>query len=171
MRKQELLDARDRLRRAKTIEGPLAAAQTAYQDAQMAGHLDSEALRAAVDAALATYHARLFGTDDEPTGILDRYEVNAIPAVRAGQHAIVTYYCARTHAGTNGRRGHVGVIARDLDGDQTGLTLAELAASAIEHEAEHHHGPGVALPLAMKTTDGPITTTSPTHIEPEDQGD
>jgi hypothetical protein len=81
----------------------------------------------------------LVGTDDDP-GVLDRYEVHAIPAVRAGQKPVVTYYCTRVHRGAGGKPGHVGLIVRDVDGDQTGLTLGELAESALDHEAEHHGG-------------------------------
>lgn len=101
-------------------------------------------LRAAVDAAIAAERHRLIGTDDEP-GVLGRYEVNAIPAVKAGQKPVVTYYCNRIHRGTEGRPGHVGLIVRDMDSDQTGLTLGELAESALEHEAEHHAG-DIAMP-------------------------
>jgi hypothetical protein len=112
-----------------------------YQLCGATAGVAAKAVRRFLDDAVAAERQRLVGTDDDP-GVLDRYEVHAIPAVRAGQKPVVTYYCTRVHRGTGGKPGHVGLIARDMDGDQTGLTLGELAESALEHEAEHHGGTG-----------------------------
>lgn len=65
-------------------------------------------------------------------GILDNYQIKT--DITASGRQIVFWYCNRTHARSGG---HVGIIARDLDGDQSGLTLAELVTSAIEHEVKH----------------------------------
>lgn len=73
---------------------------------------------------------RILGTPDEPTGILDRYEIKAYTAPN-GQ-AMHMVYCGRCH--------HVQVTVRDLEGDQSGVTLAELAEWAMDHEDEEHGG-------------------------------
>lgn len=72
----------------------------------------------------------LVGVDDVP-GVLDRFEVRATDG-------LVVWYCPRGHG--DGGVGHVAVIARNLDGDQTGLTLGELVEAALTHEDEEHDG-------------------------------
>jgi hypothetical protein len=111
-----------------------------YQLCGATAGVAAKAVRRFLDDAVAAERQRLVGTDDDP-GVLDGYEIRTMTASETGQ-VLVFYYCARQHAGTNGEPGHVGIIARDLDGDQTGLTLGELAQSALEHEAEHHGGTG-----------------------------
>jgi hypothetical protein len=111
-----------------------------YQLCGATAGVAAKAVRRFLDDAVASERQRLVGTDDDP-GVLDRYEVRAVIGTDRAS-ALVTYYCGRVHAGTGGKAGHVGVIARDLNGDQTGLTLGELAQSALEHEDEHHGGTG-----------------------------
>lgn len=64
----------------------------------------------------------LVGTDDKP-GLLDRHFMGV-------QNGIIFVLCKRCP--------NVQFVARDLDGDQTGLTLGELVESALEHERESH---------------------------------
>lgn len=63
--------------------------------------------------------------DDDEEGILDQYEM----IIHEG---IVGWLCRRCP--------HIGIIARDMSGNQAGLTLAEMAWSALAHEAEVHAG-------------------------------
>jgi hypothetical protein len=84
--------------------------------------------------------AALVGDDDNP-GPLDRYEIRAYAAVAYGK-PMVFWYCPRTHRNADGP-GHLGVIARDLDGDQTGLTLGEILAEVLKHECEEHDDPTI----------------------------
>lgn len=77
-----------------------------------------------IDPATVT---ALVGTDDEH-GILDRY--------RMGTHQGVIYWTCPEDHGDEGATVHV--IARDMAGDQTNLTLGELVAAALEHEQEEH---------------------------------
>ncbi|WP_432050289.1 hypothetical protein [Verrucosispora sp. NA02020] len=74
----------------------------------------------------------LLGDDDTP-GLLDEYKV--ITYIPRDGKPVVAWFCPRQHGDSVG---HVGLIARDLDGDQTGLTLAELVTAALDHEAESH---------------------------------
>lgn len=80
----------------------------------------------------------LVGTDETP-GLLDQYKVHAMET-QTGKHLVV-WLCPRQHAGTE-KAGHLNVIARNLDGDQTGLTLGELVEAALDHEAEAHADDG-----------------------------
>lgn len=73
----------------------------------------------------------LVGEPGSP-GLLDQYK---IAGRILNDRPVVTWHCPRRH-GEN--TGHVGVIARNLDGDQTGLTLGELVEAALDHEAEAH---------------------------------
>ncbi|GGM52576.1 hypothetical protein ACFFX1_55495 [Dactylosporangium sucinum] len=66
------------------------------------------------------------GTDDEP-GLLDRYEVQVIDLKG---RPVAVWYCPRCH--------HVGLIMRDLDGDQSGLTPGEIVQAILGHEGEAH---------------------------------
>lgn len=68
----------------------------------------------------------LVGTDDDP-GLLDKYFMGLV-------NGLIFWLCRRCPSG------HVNIIARDLDGDQTNLTLGELAQSALLHEHEYHGG-------------------------------
>lgn len=80
------------------------------------------------DMAAAERH-RILGLEDpddgDPHGILDRYEL----IVHEG---LACWLCRRCP--------HIGIIARDMDGNQSGLTLAEMAWSALNHEDEQHAG-------------------------------
>lgn len=70
------------------------------------------------------FERELVGTDDDP-GLLDLYFI--------GVHQdLAVWMCKRCP--------HVGIIARNLDGDQTNLTLGEMAQSALAHEREKHGG-------------------------------
>jgi hypothetical protein len=62
--------------------------------------------------------------------LLDRYAVKTIPPNEKRPEPMVVWFCARCN--------HVQIVARDLDGNQDGMTLAELAEAAIEHEQESH---------------------------------
>jgi|ERR1044072_4597213 hypothetical protein len=88
------------------------------------------ALEAAAPLIAAAERERILGTPDEPTGILDRYEVKAYTAPNGKATHMV--YCGRCH--------HIQITARDLDGDQSGVTLAELAEWAMDHEDDEHDG-------------------------------
>lgn len=94
------------------------------------------AWREAIDAAIAADRLRLIGTDEQP-GILDQFELRASASKDHAQEPLVTYYCGREHERPGG---HVHIIARDLSGDQSGLTIGEMAESALNHEKEHHGG-------------------------------
>lgn len=81
----------------------------------------------------------LVGADDEP-GPLDRYELRTLDAKDGGKSLIV-WFCPRQHLnddGEPGGDGHVGIIARNFDGDQTGLTLGEILEAVLRHEREEH---------------------------------
>lgn len=75
----------------------------------------------------------LLGDDDTP-GILDEYKILVFEPKGSGR-PLIAWHCPRQHGDVTG---HVGLIARDLDGDQTGLTLGELVAAVIDHEIESH---------------------------------
>ena len=60
---------------------------------------------------------------DERLDVLDRFEMVLT-------NGIVGTLCRRCPA--------VQIVARDLDGDQSGLTLAELVEEAERHEREEH---------------------------------
>lgn len=64
--------------------------------------------------------------------LLDLYEIRAVPMGMDGDHAIVCWHCHRCRL--------AGTTIRDMDADQTGLTLAELAETVREHETEVHSG-------------------------------
>lgn len=77
--------------------------------------------------------ALIVGADGEP-GPLDRYLV-------ASTETMVVWYCPRDHDHGDGDSGaHAGVIARNLEGDQSGLTLGEMLQHVLEHEDEAHSG-------------------------------
>ena len=77
---------------------------------------------------------QLVGTDDTP-GLLDEYRISAIPPMGDGKPTVL-WHCPRDHGDAG--KGHVGLIARDMNGDQSGLTLGELVEAALEHEEEAH---------------------------------
>lgn len=85
------------------------------------------------DILTAEQRRHLLGDDDTP-GVLDEYKVT-VSLSNAGK-PLIFWHCPREH-GSQGT-GHVAVICRDLDGDQTGLTLGELVTAAIDHEIEAH---------------------------------
>lgn len=66
---------------------------------------------------------RIIGSEDDPSGILDSYEM----VVHEG---LIAWLCRRCP--------HINIQVRDLEGSQSGLTLAELAESALAHEDEYH---------------------------------
>lgn len=68
----------------------------------------------------------------EPLQTLDRYEVIATVT---GDRPVVAWLCRREH---DDGGAHVAIIATDLDGDQAGLTLGEMAQEALRHEREEH---------------------------------
>lgn len=76
----------------------------------------------------------LAGTDDTP-GLLDQYQI--VTTQTGAGRTIVGWLCPRSHADADSP-GHLHITARDLDGDQTGLTLGELVQAALDHEAEEH---------------------------------
>jgi hypothetical protein len=88
--------------------------------------------KAAVEAAASLIEKaalqRVLGSEDDPAGILDRYTVACAP--NDPGKPLFFWHCARCNV--------VHVIARDLDGDQSGVTLAEMAESVMSHEDEHH---------------------------------
>jgi len=73
----------------------------------------------------------LIGDDDTP-GLLDEYKV---VTYMSGEKPIIAWFCPRQHGDSTG---HAGVIARNMDGDQSGLTLGELVTAALDHEIEAH---------------------------------
>jgi hypothetical protein len=77
----------------------------------------------------------LVGAEDEP-GQLDQIFVLA-QRTEAGAD-LVWWHCRRDCG--EGGVGTLGIIARDLDGDQTNLTLGELVEAALTHEVEEHAG-------------------------------
>lgn len=93
--------------------------------------------------AFETERERILGTPDEPTGILDRYEIKAHTAPNGKPLHFV--YCERCH--------HIQITARDLDGDQSGVTLAELAEWALDHEEEAHPAAS-STPETVEATHG-----------------
>ena len=93
---------------------------------------------AAADDLAVSILALLMGTDDgEPCGVglLDRYELRTID-LDAGPTRI--WYCDRDHRWS----GHpkAGIICRDIDGRQDGVTLGEFVRTVLQHEAEEHTG-------------------------------
>jgi hypothetical protein len=82
----------------------------------------------------------LIGHDDKP-GPLDRYELRTVVIPSTG-NAVIVWHCPRAdHA--NGGDGHVGLIARNVDCDQTGLTLGEILGAVLEHERDEHDAPAI----------------------------
>lgn len=67
------------------------------------------------------------GNDDSP-GPLDHYDIKA--NVLDNGKPLIAWYCLTCH--------HVGLIARNLEGDQAGLTLGEIFEAVLDHEAESH---------------------------------
>lgn len=78
----------------------------------------------------------LIGTDDEP-GILDRCKVETLSAGAAGTEKPVIIWRCYDGCGGNGN-GYVGVIARDMNLSQAGLTLGEMVEAALRHREEEH---------------------------------
>lgn len=72
--------------------------------------------------------------DEDVQGVLDRYKVEVIDG-KDGQPVII--WRCNEGCGPNGN-GHVGVIIRNLDMDQTNLTLGELVGAALAHAEEEH---------------------------------
>ena len=68
----------------------------------------------------------LVGTDDDP-GLLDNYTVRTYSQ---GGNEVVFTHCDRCN--------NIQMVARNLDLDQTGLTLGEMVESALRHESEEH---------------------------------
>lgn len=74
----------------------------------------------------------LIGKLGEGPGILDRYLIQIVPGDAHPQ--MIMWRCLPCH--------HVGLIARDLNGDQTRLTLGEILAAVIDHEEDDHPDTG-----------------------------
>ena len=72
--------------------------------------------------------------DDDFEGVLDRYKLEVIE--NAAGKPVIVWRC-REGCGNNGN-GYVGVIARNTDLDQSGLTLGELVGSALRHAQDEH---------------------------------
>lgn len=79
--------------------------------------------------------AALVGSDDEP-GPLDKYTVETVRP--DGRKPVVVWRCSGGHEGCTD--GHLGVIARDLELSQTGLTLGEFVSAVMSHEEEPDEG-------------------------------
>lgn len=78
-----------------------------------------------------------FDGDPAGYGLLDRITVGVTPPNNAGHRLVYT----RCHGGCGEEQGGtVMMIARDLEGSQAALTLAELAHRALHHIAEEHDG-------------------------------
>jgi len=90
--------------------------------------------------AAAAERIRIIGAEDDHTpaglGILDRFEVFA---QHAPNGALLIWVRCGTTCGAEGN-GTLLITARDLEGSQDGLTLAELAHQALRHWQEEHHG-------------------------------
>lgn len=51
------------------------------------------------------------------------------------------WYCPGAHTDDDGEptgTGHVGIIARDLECNQAGLTLGEILEAVLSHDREQH---------------------------------
>lgn len=83
----------------------------------------------------------LVGYEDNP-GPLDRYELRTI-VIPSSDRAVVVWYCPRGDHAAGNPDGHVGLIARNLDCDQTGLTLGEILGAVLQHERDEHDGPAI----------------------------
>lgn len=83
----------------------------------------------------------LIGHETQP-GPLDRYKLRTITIPSTGQ-AVIVWHCPRTDHDGGQPDGHVGIIARDLDCDQSGLTLGEILAAVLSHERDEHDGPAI----------------------------
>ena len=82
--------------------------------------------------------ALIVGTDDgEPCGegLLDRYELRTSRLEDGPPRRY--WHCSRGH---NGDGPWAGIICRDLDWRQDGVTLGEFVRCALQHEAEEHTG-------------------------------
>lgn len=78
-----------------------------------------------------------FDGDPAGYGLLDRITVGVSPANDDGRRLVYT----RCHGGCGEEQGGtVMLIARDFDGSQAALTLAELAHGALRHIGEEHDG-------------------------------
>lgn len=92
-----------------------------------------------IKAGAEAERLRLFGDEDETVeGIFDRVRVKVVPHdLKAGRpHPIMFLRCEEGcgHDGT----GTVLVIARDLDGNQRNLTMAELGYQILNHFDDEH---------------------------------
>lgn len=76
----------------------------------------------------------LVGDDDTP-GPLDRYNLIAQILPATGK-PLIMWHCPRDCVGAGD--GYVGIIVRDMDGDQSDLTLGEIVEAVLRHERENH---------------------------------
>jgi hypothetical protein len=91
-----------------------------------------------IGAAIEAERVRILGDEDgDQEGILDRFKIGTMPASEERPKAIVFLHCDRA-CGMDGTT-TVLVTARDLDGNQDGVTLAELAHQALNHETADHN--------------------------------
>jgi hypothetical protein len=79
----------------------------------------------------------LVGTDDQP-GILDHYKIVTIEARDPGAKPLIIWRCERDSGGDG--NGYVGIIARNMEMDQTNLTVGELVDAVLRHGDEEHGG-------------------------------
>lgn len=93
------------------------------------------AVEAAAQLLIEAERLRILGDEDgDQEGTLDRFKIGTMPAGEDRPKAIVFLHCDRA-CGMDGTS-TVLVTARDLDGNQDGLTLAELAHQALRHDEE-----------------------------------
>jgi len=112
----------------------------------LCGEIDFGDLAGQAEKIRAEERERILGTPDEPTGILDRYEVKAYIAPNGKPlHMVYCGRCPHMPIWSTGARGR--------DGDQSGVTLAELAEWAMDHEEEEHAEPaGSSSPESVEAT-------------------
>ncbi len=93
-----------------------------------------------IGAGAEAERLRILGDEDgDREGILDRFKVGVMPADEAvGRPTPIVYIHCGRECGMDGAS-TVLVTARDFDGNQNGLTVAELAYQALNHESEDHN--------------------------------
>lgn len=76
----------------------------------------------------------LLGGPDDELGPLDRYKLFTVPV---GDRSVIAWRCPGPHEDAGG---YVGVVARDLDMGQSGLTVGEVLEAVLAHDREHGDG-------------------------------
>lgn len=92
-----------------------------------------------IEAGAEAERLRILGDEDgDQEGTLDRFFIGIMPADEtAGRPTPIVYMHCDRPCGMDGTS-TVLVTARDFDGNQDGVTLAELAHQALNHETEDH---------------------------------